>query len=251
MTAYTVNYKDIATAEVFDSLSVMTSTFLHRLSLDIMRAAGNGNEYYVALSGGTTPFGIFKRTPLGWGSPFLLRRLMLYWGDERCVAPDSEESNYGNTHREWLNKIGIPAENVNRIMGENDPQQEAQRYASLLRKMPQKNGLPQFDLVLLGIGEDGHTASIFPDYADLLHSRELVAVTKHPGSGQNRITLTGPVINNAKNVLFLATGERKIPVLKDVFSDSEKARGFPAYHIRPEGDLRWYLDTASGSWYKK
>jgi 6-phosphogluconolactonase len=239
---YTANYNKTAKVTVFDSLASLTNTFLHQLSLDVLKAAGNGDDYYIAMSGGSTPIEIFKRTPQGWGSSFLLRRMKFFWGDERCVPPDSDESNYGNADREWFRRINVPEQNINRIRGENKVPAEVKRYSELLKGIPKKNDLPCFDLVILGIGEDGHTASIFPKYMDLMTARKTVASTKHPVSGQNRITVTGPVINNARNVLFLATGKQKKPVLEEIFSDSEKARTYPAYHIRPEGTLNWFID---------
>ncbi len=250
MTEYTVNYNKLAQIEVFQSPGELTNAFLHRLSLDIMRSAGNGDDFYLSLSGGSTPMEIFTRTPDEWGSPFLLRRLKLFWGDERCVPPGSEESNYGNTLRTWFGKISIPENNINRIRGENDPDEEVRRYEATLKKIPQKNGLPCFDLIVLGIGEDGHTASIFPGHLDLMKAEEWVAVARHPETGQTRITLTGRVINNARHVLFLATGSRKIPVLKELFSDSKIAASYPAYHVHPKGKLTWFLDPESGSWNK-
>ncbi len=244
-----MNYNEMATVEVFPSSGDLADAFLHRLALDILKEAGNGNDYHIALSGGSTPLEIFQRTPSGWGSQVLLRRMKLYWGDERCVPPGSDQSNYGNAQREWFSRITVPGSNIHRIHGEDDPETEARRYEAELRKLPARNGLPCFDLVMLGVGEDGHTASIFPGYMDLMSSGRLVAVTKHPGSGQNRITLTGPVLNNARHVLFLATGSRKEKILRDIFSDTAKAQEYPAYHIRPKGRLSWYLDSAAGSWY--
>ncbi len=247
---YTVNYNGPATVRVFDDHDQLAKAFLHHLSLGITENAGRGNNFHLALSGGSTPMEIFKRTTEGWGSPVLLKRLKIYWGDERCVPPGSDESNYGNA-RDWLNKIRVPEENIHRIRGESDPGDEVIRYENELKKLPEKNGLPRFDLVILGVGEDGHTASIFPTEMKQLHTNRLVAHTHHPDSGQSRITITGPVINNARNVLFLATGERKVSILKELFSDSKDASSFPAFHIHPEGSLTWYLDKASGGWLEK
>ncbi len=245
MTAYTVNYKNIVTTEIFDKAGGMTTAFLRYLSMETLRAAGNGNDFFIAMSGGSTPLNIFKSTPEGWGSPFLLRRMKFYWGDERCVPPVDEQSNYGNATRFWFNRLKIPPGNIQRVKGESMPEEEAKRYGDLLTKMPMKNGLPVFDLILLGIGEDGHTASIFPEYLSLFETQDLVVVTNHPESGQSRITITGRVINNARNVLFLVTGKRKSEIVKDIFSDAEKAMNYPAYHVRPAGNIHWYLDLAA------
>ena len=166
-----------------------------------------------------------------------------YWADERCVPPDSDESNYGMTLRYLLCKINIPDENVHRVYGENDPVNEAVRYSNLLEKnLEKKNDLPSFDLILLGMGEDGHTASIFPDQMELLNSDKLCAVATHPESSQKRITLTGNVINNADRIYFLITGSNKAEVTKKILEKKNNYLKFPAAHIHnEEGILIWNI----------
>ncbi|MEL7342864.1 MAG: 6-phosphogluconolactonase, partial [Bacteroidota bacterium] len=169
-----------------------------------------GETYHIALSGGSTPRLLFEylsehfRESIPWGD------VHLWWGDERCVPPDHEESNYLMTKETLLKGVILPPENVHRIKGENSPADEAVRYANEMKKsIPQKNDLPVFDLIYLGLGTDGHTASIFPDRMDLLTSTDLTAVASHPESGQTRISLTGPVLNNARKIAFLVTGASK------------------------------------------
>ncbi len=251
MMAYTVNYNDIARVEVFSSLEALSEAFLHRLSVNTMKAAGNGDDCYISLSGGSGPPEIYKRTPENWGSPLLLSKMKFYWGDERCVPPGSERSNFGNADRIWFSRLDVPGEHIHRIKGEDDPEEEAKRYEALLRKIPQKDGLPCFDFIMLGIGENGHTASIFPDDMDVLTSQRLVTSTRDPDSGEKRITLTGPVINNAKEIFFLVIGEKKEGVLRELFSGSAKARSYPAWHIRPKGILTWFLDSGAGGWLRQ
>src|SRR5690606_20512735 len=121
-------------------------------------------------------------------------RVHLYWGDERCVPPNDNESNYKMTVDHLLSKIDVPEENVHRIYGENIPKEEAIRYSEVLKsRLPQFEGVPQFDLIILGMGDDGHTASIFPYNIHLWDSGNVCEVAVHPDSGQKRITITGKI----------------------------------------------------------
>jgi 6-phosphogluconolactonase len=160
------------------------------------------------------------------------------------VAPDSDESNYLMAYDALLAELAIPEENIHRIMGEADPEEEALRYGEEIREqLNSRDDLPVFDLVMLGLGEDGHTASIFPDRMDLLTSDQVCAVAVHPQTGQQRITLTGRVINNANTIYFLVSGEGKAERISEIMNNDEKAFALPAYHILPvSGTLIWFLD---------
>jgi len=126
---------------------------------------------YFALSGGSTPKFVFQMLAKDYKEKIDWYKIHLFWGDERCVPPQSDESNYGMTKKYLLDYIDIPKKNVHPVDGENNPKQEAIRYSNEIKKIvPLKNGYPKFDLVMLGIGEDGHTASIFPNQMDLLVS---------------------------------------------------------------------------------
>ena len=201
---------------------------------------------YIALSGGSTPKVAFDHLSanyqhLDWS------RLHLFWGDERCVPPDHEESNYKMTYEHLISKIDIPKTNIHRIKGENVPHKEAQEYSQVLQNtLPLKNGVPQFDLVILGMGSDGHTASIFPHQLDLWHSKSLCEVADHPNTGQQRITLTGKIINHAREVAFLITGEDKESKVNDILNKKENSRLYPASLVAPaSGKLHWFLDKAA------
>ena len=141
----------------------------------------------------------------------------------------------------------MPEANVHRVLGENDPVQEAQRYGKEIEDgLPSANGLPQFDLIILGMGADGHTASIFPHEMELLDSKEVCAVATHPESGQKRVSLTGQVINNARVVTFLVTGASKAEKVVEIFNQSGDWKSYPASYIKPDsGELTWYLDKAA------
>ena len=154
------------------------------------------------------------------------------------------------TKRILLDHITIPNENIFRIAGENDPATEANRYAGqMIKQLPAgQHGLPAFDWIFLGLGEDGHTASIFP-YSDVMADQENVcAVAVNPKTGQKRITLTLPVINQAKKIAFLVTGKNKASAAADILTASSKSRLMPASLVKPfRGIVEWYLDHDAGS----
>ncbi|MEQ9165413.1 MAG: 6-phosphogluconolactonase [Fulvivirga sp.] len=209
------------------------------------RIASHKN-YSVALSGGSTPKIVFDYlaqhyTDIPW------RNVHFYWGDERCVSPSDDESNYKMTLDHLLSKISIPKENIHRVLGENDPEGEAKRYGQLLvEKLKTANGIPQFDLVILGMGSDGHTASIFPHEIELWDSEKNCVVAIHPDSGQRRVSLTGRVINNAKEVAFLVTGADKKEKVTYILAKDGASKNYPASLVDPKsGKLYWFMDEAA------
>ncbi len=231
---------DILTGK--DPASVAHLLVTHFLKLAKEKLAA-GEDFHVAVSGGTTPRLFFEQLGLISQDDIPWKIIHIYWVDERCVNPDNKESNYGMVKEALFTKIVIPESNIHRIRGEEEPEAECLRYAGVLSgSVPQAGGKPAFDLVILGIGEDGHTASIFPDQMALLQSSRLCELARHPQTGQIRITLTGPVINAAKHVYVVATGKSKSRILRSVLN--EKKRFYPATHIAPaSGKLIWFLDA--------
>jgi len=215
----------------------------------LMLQAETKDKFHCALSGGSTPKLLFDYLAEKHKLDAIWKRIHFYWGDERCVPPDHEESNYKMTKEHLFNRIMIPEENIHRIKGENDPEQEAIRYSEeLLELVPTLDGKPVFDMIILGMGEDGHTASIFPDQMDLLSSEKICEVATHPESGQKRVTLTGPVINAAYEVVFLVTGKAKAPKMAEIFNQSGNWQSYPAAHIDPEiGVSQWFVDGGAAS----
>ena len=163
------------------------------------------------------------------------------------VPPSNPESNFGVAKKLLFSKISIPEENIHRIKGENTPEEEALSYSAQIQEnLPQQVGWPIFDLILLGMGDDGHTASIFPDQMNLLNSSHICEVAIQPQSGQKRVTLTGKAMNSASKVCFLVTGSNKAERMTEIWNNPEKANQLPASHIQPEnGDLEWYLDESA------
>ncbi len=201
----------------------------------------------IALSGGSTPKLLFDILATDFKTAIDWKKIHFYWGDERCVPPNHEESNYLMTRKHLFEHIELPQSNVHRILGEDNAREEAENYGNILiDQLPTVDALPQFDLIMLGLGEDGHTASIFPHQMELLTSEEICAVANHPTSGQKRVTLTGPVINNAKAVAFLVTGAGKQDKVKAILQKADGHEQYPAAHINPShGKLAWWLDEAA------
>lgn len=210
----------------------------------LVKLISSNDSLHVALSGGSTPKIVFDELASRHLSKNEWQKVHLYWGDERCVPPDNAESNYRMTVDYLLSKIEIPEENIHRVRGENDPRQEAARYTEVLKeKLPIVNGLPRFDLIILGMGDDGHTASIFPYEIGLWNADQLCEVAKHPETGQKRITITGKIINHATTTAFLVTGESKAEKVGKIIDERGGFKSYPAHLVNPiSGNLMWFLD---------
>jgi 6-phosphogluconolactonase len=188
------------------------------------------------------------------GQPFLeqvpWKKLFLYWVDERCVPPDHPESNFRMTREAMLDKVPLPPAQVFRMEGELDPEAAANRYETVLRNTMRLEGaeLPSFDLVLLGMGDDGHTASLFP-HTDAIDQLGRLVVANHvPQKDAWRITLTWPVLNQGREVAFLIEGAGKTEVLAEVFLGPRDPERLPAQLIRPaSGHLALLLDAAAAA----
>ncbi|MEP5616593.1 MAG: 6-phosphogluconolactonase, partial [Flavobacteriaceae bacterium] len=206
-------------------------------------------EVHIALSGGSTPKIVFNVLALDYGDKIDWKKIHFYWGDERCVPPTDDESNYKMTVEHLFSKIVIPETNIHRILGENDPISEAMRYANLLEiNMDRVEGTPQFDLVILGMGDDGHTASIFPHEIELWNTQDHCVVATHPDSGQKRVSINGEVINQAKEVVFLVTGLGKAEKVKSILEKREGFEAYPASLVNPNsGKLIWFMDEDAAS----
>lgn len=201
----------------------------------------------IAISGGRTPALFFKHLADGkdiTGEVPDWKKIHLFWVDERCVPPDHPDSNYGMTAKNLLLKVPIPAGNIHRMKGENDPESEERRYSDeIYRYTARGNGLPVFDWIFLGIGSDGHTASIFPDRPDLMNSVNICKAVKHPLSGQDRITLTGRTIINAIRITFMVTGKSKSKVIRQILEGEPGSEKLPAGHITKFAvNSEFYLD---------
>lgn len=209
-------------------------------------------RFMVALSGGSTPKALFRllaappyRDTIDWAN------VQIFWGDERCVPPDDEQSNYRMTADTLLTHVPIPVEQVHRIRAE-DPDHEAAAdgYAATLRETfgLASGELPRFDLIHLGLGTEGHTASLFPGSPALAESQRLVAAPWVEKLNAYRITLTPPVINAAREVQFLVAGPEKTAIVHEILHAPRNPNELPAQIVAPtDGRLVWLLDTAAGA----
>ena len=208
-------------------------------------AIARAGRFSVALSGGSTPKALYAllaspdyRDRVDWS------RTHLFWGDERCVPPDHAESNFRMVNEALLSKIQIPGKNIHRLAGEKKPNQAAADYEGELRDFfaLAPGQLPRFDLILLGLGEDGHTASLFPGSSALTEQEHLVATTYVEKLKAHRLTLTLPVINNAAQVSFLVAGASKAAIVGNLLGANSQSFDYPAGRIHPSnGQLTWFI----------
>jgi 6-phosphogluconolactonase len=214
----------------------------------------NGGRFTVALSGGSTPkamFQILAEKPFADALPW--RSIYFFWGDERCVPPDHAESNYRMADETLLSKVPIPRENIFRIPAEDeDHERAAANYSETIRQFFKPAGAepewPDFDLVFLGMGADGHTASLFPG-TTALRVKDRIAVANYVEKFQSwRITLTADSINRARNIIFLVAGADKAPALKEVIEGPRNPEQYPSQLIKPShGALLWMVDEAAAN----
>ncbi len=209
----------------------------------------NKGQINIALSGGSTPKAVFDYLAKYYNEKIEWNKINFFWGDERCVPSDHPESNYLMAHNHLFSKIGIHSKNIFKVDGSIDPEFEAENYSkSIIENVPLQNNIPSFDLVMLGLGEDGHTASIFPDSINLINDNRICAVAKHPVINQERITLTGTVINNSKRIVFLVTGESKSKIVDIILNKKEGFKKLPASLVNPiYGKLVWLIDKEAAN----
>ncbi len=219
-----------------------------------MRFAGLAESYVtesgkftVALSGGSTPkalFSLLAKRPFADSLPW--SSIYVFWGDERCVAPNHPDSNFLMASETLLSQVPIPKDNIFRIPAEEEsPERAANQYSSAIQQFFNADS-PCFDLIFLGMGADGHTASLFPG-TEALKVEDAIAVANYVEKFKaHRITLTAKTINHARNIIFLVAGEDKAAVLKEVIEGEYQPEKFPSQLIKPvDGNLIWMLDEAA------
>ena len=233
-------------------LSLAAAEFIAELAEARIREK---NIFTFVLSGGNTPRLLYEKLA---EQPFANRidwqHTHLFWGDERCVPPNHPDSNFALAYETMISKVAVPPANVHRIPAETDPpKRAAEKYEKSLREFfrvatepdsPQT--FPPFDLVLQGLGEDGHTASLFPgDVALEEKTKWAVAVDGSTAAPPvPRVSLTLPVLNEARHVLFLASGSKKLKVLQEILNNPHAAT-YPAAQVQPTGKLLWFIDEWS------
>lgn len=234
--------------KIFDDKPQLADYFANDL-LNKIEESRHQDYFTLSLSGGSTPKFIFDHLSLNYSDQIPWERIKFFWGDERCVPPDDKQSNYRMTREHLFAPVGVPQSNVFRIKGEERPDEEALNYAEVLkRELPSKNGIPSLCYLMLGLGDDGHTASVFPGQLHLFKTPGYTAVSQNPYNQQIRITLTGNILNNARNVVFLLTGKGKAEKAATIINRKEGWEKLPASYINPfHGNVRFFMDKDAAS----
>ncbi len=213
------------------------------------RAVQERGRFLVALNGGSTPVILFEYLAKDYRDQVDWHKTHIFWGDERIVPPDDAESSYGQARGLFLRHVSIPESNVHNINGQLEPAEAAKEYARVLKQFAVAPlQWPRFDLIYLGMGEDGHTASLFPG-SPIDETQPVISVTAHyQDRPARRVTLTPLVMNNAHMVIFMATGDKKSAILAEVLSDRFNPELYPAQRIDlKEGKLIWLIDEEAAS----
>jgi 6-phosphogluconolactonase len=238
--------------QIFDKLDRLDLAAAHHFSVIVKKAVVDRGVAFVALSGGSTPQGLYQlfaqpvfRDSIPWES------IHFFWCDERCVPPDHPESNYRQAKDIFLSHVPVRPENIHRMLGELTPADAVADYVNVLAKHGEgRQPWPTLDWVLLGMGADGHTASLFPGQINLAEETSpVIAVTaNYEGRPANRVTLTPLVFNTSRNVVFLVTGENKAPVLSSVLNGPHNPLTFPAQRIQStNGTITWLVDAPAAT----
>ncbi|MFN9175381.1 MAG: 6-phosphogluconolactonase [Synechocystis sp.] len=232
------------TVDVLGNKTTLIERALMGSTSRIVKAISERGQAAIALSGGSTPKPLYEalaQQALPW------EKIHIFWGDERYVPADHPDSNQRMARLAWLDQIEIPAANIHPMpTGANNPEADAQAYEQELSQFFQTapGQFPAFDLILLGLGDDGHTASLFPHTDALQICDRLITVGNK--DGQPRLTFTIPLINQARSVMFLVAGASKQAALAEIFAPVANANQYPARFIKPQGELIWLLDQAAG-----
>jgi 6-phosphogluconolactonase len=214
-------------------------------------AVAKRGRFTIALSGGSTPRNLYTLIAANASATLPWDKMFFFWGDERHVPPDSPDSNYRMAKESLLSKVPIPPANIFPVPAENpDAAQVAEVYEQTLRRFfaVAPGEFPRFDLILLGMGPDGHTASLFPETAALQEKSRLVVANWVEKLGGSRITFTLPLLNSARCVAFLVSGTDKAAALHEVLEGNAPADKYPSRLVQPsEGKLIWFVDRAAAS----
>ena len=232
--------------QIFPGPDALAEAIAMRFREESKQATKENRLYSVVLAGGATALKAYKLLAVPeFSNTIPWESVHLFWTDERCVSPENNQSNFGTIHRAFLHSIPIPGANIHRIKGEEDPNLEANRYSSEIQShfSLRNNSKHFFDWVLLGLGIDGHTASLFSGQDALLSTRDLCGVARHPETGQNRITLTGSALEKAAHITYHVIGTEKAKIVSEVVSQSTESKKYPAAHIEGE----WFLDKEAAS----
>ena len=241
--------------KIFFSFKILCGKIVDDWFEGANQALANQTTFNVGLSGGRTPLYVFQYlTEFEKWKIIPWNIVHIFWVDERCVELDHSESNYQLIYNLMLKDISIPEENIHRIHGENDPLFEAGRYEDeLIKHFALGSGeKPSLDWIFLGVGLDGHIASIFPGSVFKNSPSQFCGTTTHPDTGQNRISLSLLVINASKRITVMVAGQDKAAIVSRILNSPSENRGLPAGKIRPlTGNVEWALDELAASQLEK
>ena len=235
------------TLRSFPSIASLNAAAASVISELASKAIAERGRFTIALSGGNTPRALYELLARDYATTIDWNHVHLFWGDERNVPHSDIDSNFRMVKESLLDRTDIPLENVHAvpILKDDTAAAVAIRYAAVLQDIFGQ-GIPEFDLILLGLGNDGHTASLFPGMSEQEMMNGIVIATHSPVKPFERISLTLNVINNARNVFFLVAGEEKKQILKAVLADEGNSDSkYPAAHVKPRGELVWFTDEAA------
>ena len=231
-----------------------TQALLDQLATDLQQLSVSEHKIHISLSGGSTPNLLFDYIASSdYANTINWQQLHFWWGDERCVTADDAESNYGQCKQRLFDHIAIPAANIHRIKGENPPAEEVLRYAQEIQDFIPcgDDNIPQFDWIILGMGGDGHTASIFPGQTNY-DETNLTFIATQPQSGQLRISKTAHLIEQSKRITYLVMGASKAEMIYTINTQANSGDIYPAAHISTKSGLtEFYLDPESATLLQK
>jgi 6-phosphogluconolactonase len=212
-------------------------------------------EFKIALSGGSTPAAVYALLASKFQLSVDWKEVQFFWGDERCVPPSDKLSNYAMADRTMLSKLGLRPSQVHRMQGELEPEAAARAYEEDLKRSFEvgDDELPRFHLIMLGLGDNRHTLSLFPGHEDAIReAKRMVVAVEVEAEPPRRITFTPPLANNAERLMFVASGAAKAEAVRDVIEGPRNPVRFPAQIVDPhDGELIWLLDKAAASLLSK
>ncbi|SRR6266446_3311903 len=235
---------------ILDDASAMET----RAAEEIVHVSGEAicthGQFSLCLTGGGTPAGVYSLMATRFHLSVDWKEVHFFWGDERCVSPNHEASNFGMAHRTMLSALQLRSEQIHRMKGEDPPEKAARHYEDHLKSFfgLDDGEFPRFDLMLLGLGDNAHIASLFPHHPALHEGKRLCVPVEVDAPQRHRLTLTSPVINNSARIMFMVCGENKADAVRAVLEGPRDIESYPAQLVDPrDGTVTWVLDKAAAS----
>ena len=232
----------ITKLQIFPDLAALSQAAAEMFVQIGQAAIDQRGRFLVALSGGSTPLALFRLLAQQPSRHFAWDKLYVFWGDERCVAATDPNSNYAQAYSAWLAQAAVPARNIHRIQGELEPAQAAAEYAAQLQHFAEDGrAWPHLDWALMGLGSDGHTASLFPGSPIDAPGAVIAVTAQYQDRPARRVSLTPQVFNDARNLIFLAAGAEKSAAVATTLTGPRDLLNFPAQRIQPSHGVVWWL----------